>query len=368
MNKILFIAPLPPKFNGQTKISKAILDLLLNDNSNYISIVDTKKSSNISGFDSFNRFIEVIIILYKVYKNRKDKDLVYLSLSESFSGNIKDIFTYIICYHSLDKMVIHMLGGAGMKKILDSNNVISKINKLFQKKVRAIIVEGSLNYNMFVQYVNSDKIHIVPNFVDNYIFSDIKSIKNKFNSLSKIHLLYLSNLLPGKGYFELLKAFIEIDGGLRNQFSLTFVGGFENENDKSIFFSLIRPYTDIFYLGEFIDGDLKKKLYDNSHIFCLPTYYPFEGQPISILEGYAGGMVVMTTNHSGIPMIFSENKNGYLVVQKSIKSIKNCLQLIFEQKLSLQNIAESNFREANDKYMLEKFEMGIKNIFFNEKK
>jgi glycosyltransferase involved in cell wall biosynthesis len=366
MNKILFIAPLPPNFNGQTKISKAVLDLLIKECNNCISIIDTNKSSNISGFNSFKRLFEVFIILFKIYKNRKAKKLIYLSLSESFSGNIKDIFTFFICYQSLDKMVIHMLGGANLKKILNNKNLISKINQFFHKKVKAIIVEGSENYNMFLQHVHSDKIHIVPNFVDNYIFSDVESIKNKFNSLNKLNLLYLSNLLPGKGYYELTKAFIELDSELRKEFSLTFVGGFDNEEDKINFLSLISPFSNIFYLGEFIDGIFKKNLYDKSHIFCLPTYYPFEGQPISILEGYASGMVVMTTNHSGIPMIFDQKTNGYLVRTKSIESIKKCLQIIFEQKKTLYKIANSNFIEAKEKYVSQIFENRIKKIILNE--
>jgi glycosyltransferase involved in cell wall biosynthesis len=88
------------------------------------------------------------------------------------------------------------------------------------------------------------------------------------------------------------------------------------------------------YLGKFIDGVEKRKLYCESHIFCLPTYYPFEGQPISILEGYATGCAVITSNHSGIPFIFKDEKNGFMVEKKSVSSLTESLRkAILEKKI-----------------------------------
>ena len=66
-----------------------------------------------------------------------------------------------------------------------------------------------------------------------------------------------------------------------------------------------------------MNGTQKKDLYSNAHIFCLPTYYPWEGQPFCILEAYAAGCVVITTNHSGISQVFKDGINGIEVEKKS---------------------------------------------------
>lgn len=55
---------------------------------------------------------------------------------------------------------------------------------------------------------------------------------------------------------------------------------------------------------------LKLDLFVESHVFVLPTYYLFEGQPIGIIEAYAAGCVVVTTRHSNICDIFSGSING----------------------------------------------------------
>ena len=366
-NKILFIAPLPPAYNGQTKVSQAVLEVLNSDKNNTVTIVNSIKKGLTNGIDSFERIVIVLGILKRIWQNRKNKDIIYLSLTQSTSGNIKDLITYCMCYKSLDKMVLQMLGGAGMTEIINKNNFISSINKYFQKRAKAIVVEGNQNFELFTKYINPDKVHILPNFVDEYVFTDTQSIQNKFKSIEKINLLYLSNLLPGKGYWELANAFIEIDEKLRSNFNLSFVGGFPNTVSEREFLELIAPYKNITYLGKFIDGEAKKELYAKSHIFCLPTYYPYEGQPISILEGYASGMVVMTTNHSGIPTIFKDKTNGYLVEKQSKDAIKIALKKIYQERITLENTAVSNFEEAKEKYNITRYKNKIYQIILDKK-
>ena len=67
-------------------------------------------------------------ILIQVFKNRNGNDIIYLSLAESFFGNLRDLFIYGICYKSRHKIFVHMLGGAGMKEILSGSGIQKKIN------------------------------------------------------------------------------------------------------------------------------------------------------------------------------------------------------------------------------------------------
>ena len=82
----------------------------------------------------------------------------------------------------------------------------------------------------------------------------------------------------------------------------------------------------------------------------MPTYYPFEGQPISILEAYATGCVVITSDHSGIPYIFSDKKNGYIVEKKSVPSLKKAIENTLLNINNLEDIAFHNRNEAVKKY------------------
>lgn len=360
--KILFIAPIAPPINGQSKASKVLLDAL-QQNKHDLCIVNLSKNSLKSGFNSIGRVFEVVYILMMVWTKRKDNDIIYLSLAESFFGNIRDIFIYLICYKNIHKICVHMLGGAGMKEILGGKGLHQKINYFLLKKIGAVIVEGSVNFEIFSRVIDKEKIYIVPNFAEDYLFANNNEIKEKFSDTSIIRILYLSNLIPGKGYSELADAYIGLEEAFKNKINIVFVGGFESQESENEFLNKIKDYDGLNYIGKFIDGEKKRDLYCKSHVFCLPTYYPYEGQPISILEAYASGCVVITTNHSGIPFIFSDKINGFMVEKKSVSSIKEVIEYVLNHRTQLRDIAFNNRNEAFKEYRTAIYQNAILKLF-----
>ena len=103
---------------------------------------------------------------------------------------------------------------------------------------------------------------------------------------------------------------------------------------------------------------MRRSLFAAAHVFCLPTYYPYEGQPLSILEAYASGCVVVTTNHSGIRDVFKPEENGYEVEKKSAESIAQVLTKIAAAPAMLMmcGIAEHNNSIARADYSQGRFE------------
>ena len=361
--KILFIAPIPPPINGQSKASKVLLDALVKKNE--VSIVNLSKQSLKNGASSLNRVREIIKILKSVWRNRKNKDLIYLSLAESFAGNMRDLFIYRLCQKDLKKTYIHMLGGAGMREILSSNGWQKKLNAYFMRQLAGVIVEGPVNLETFEQVVPRERIHIVPNFAEDFLFVNDHEIETKYADTDIIRILFLSNLIPGKGYEELVDAYLSLSDEEQKQIEIKFVGGFENEKSHHSFIEKIKPHEKLHYLGKFIDGQEKRNLYSESHVFCLPTYYPFEGQPISILEGYATGCAVITSEHSGIPFVFKDLLNGFLVQKKSVPSLAEALRKTILERSKLKEIAYYNRNEAIQKYRTQIFQEKIMNIFEN---
>lgn len=362
--KILFIAPIPPPVNGQSKASKVLLDALVNQHE--VEIINLSKSSLKNGANSFRRFFEIMNILKEVKKKKNNNDIIYISLAESFAGNMRDLAIYNLCKKDLNKTYIHMLGGAGMKEILSKKGWQKNVNAKFMKKLAGVIVEGPVNYETFKKVIPEEKIHIVPNFAEDFLFVTDEEIKKKFENLDPIKILYLSNLIPGKGYDELTDAYLSLSDEEQGKIKISFVGGFESDESEKKFLKKIDQNLGLKYLGKFIDGEEKRKLYCKNHVFCLPTYYPFEGQPISILEGYATGCVVITSNHSGIPYIFEDNVNGLRVEKKSISSLAGALKNLISEKERLMEIAFHNRDEALAKYRTSIYQEKLLKIFSDQ--
>ena len=361
--RVLIIAPFPPPITGNSLAVKVMKDYLVN----YYQIdqVDLSKQSLKNGINSLSRIAEIVGICKKILVKKNKADVIYFTISESIAGNIKDILIYLICYRFLSKMIIHLHGGAGMRILmLSKKGILYKINKFLVSRLGGVIILGERHHDLYSGILPEKKIFIVPNFAEDFLFSSKNEVIKKFNDVSTLKLLFISNFNSGKGYEELLEAIISLPDELKCRINIDFAGGFESKTQKKTFLSRISNIPQIKYHGV-VNGNQKKALFQASHVFCLPTYYPYEGQPISILEAYASGCFVMTTDHSGIFDIFKDGINGIVVKKKSSASIEQSLSRLFDNMHELLPVALNNLKEANEKYKTIKYNTALKNILEN---
>lgn len=362
--KLLFIAPLPPPTDGQSKASAEALKAFVEMGWS-IEVLNIGRSCiKRSVSTEIRRVIEVFILLFKIFLYSRKSDVVYISLSESYLGNFKDLLIYSLLFGKLNHVTIHMLGGTGMDKLLNHNRITSFLNGFFMMKMNTVIVEGARGKSIFKKYFPQEKIKIIHNFVDDYLHSTYDEVIKKFKNNETLNILYLSNLLHSKGYMELFNGYVKLAPPVREKMALTFVGGFQDVNSEREFLNLIDNEPGVKYLGNFIDGVEKKELYLKSHIFCLPTYYPYEGQPISILEAYATGCAVITTAHAGIPDVFKDNVNGFFVKAEDSDDIARVLTGAFSNKEKVQEIAIANLSEGDRIFKSRTYREKIKSIFY----
>jgi glycosyltransferase involved in cell wall biosynthesis len=104
------------------------------------------------------------------------------------------------------------------------------------------------------------------------------------------------------------------------------------------------------YHGQVI-GKQKEKQFTQANIFLLPTSYPWEGQPLSIIEALAFSIPVISCNHKGIPEMVECGRTGLFVKPKAPRSIASAIIDITEDSgrysnmsLSAREHYEGNFK------------------------
>jgi glycosyltransferase involved in cell wall biosynthesis len=294
-----------------------------------------------------------------------------MAMSTSFWGNIRDLLFYWVLGKSIrENMVLHLHVG-NLDLLFDKYSFFLKaLNRHFLKDIKAVIVLGPYFNNVFHGYIENSKVLIVKNYFDSELLVSEEKVVEKYAVVDKVKILYLSNMIKEKGYELLRDAFLLLPEYVRNKAELHFAGKFNNEQDHKIFSSSIKDYSNIYYHGLLL-GEEKKKLFADSHIFCLPTFFKREGQPISILEAYASGCIVFTTANGGINDIFKDGVNGYLVEKSSIvnaEMIRDCLSLVINDICNYRDIAMNNRAEAANDYQISKFIERIKDIVVGKKK
>jgi glycosyltransferase involved in cell wall biosynthesis len=357
---MLFIGPLPEPMTGQALACRVILDSFPKEHR--VDLINLSKKDFKAGVSSLSRISEVARILSRVWRKKKTADVIYLTVSESTAGIVKDLVIYLLCFDHLGYTVIHLLGGANMKRImLGENRVLRQLNTFFIRRLGGVVVEGDTQADIYRAAVPAEKIHVVPNFAQDELFTTYHRIDQKFADTNPLRLLFLSNLLPGKGHDELVEAFLALDDTTRRAVRLDFAGGFESQSQRQTFLGRIAGQENISYHGP-VRGQQRRDLFDQAHVFCLPTYYPYEGQPISIVEAYASGCAVITTDHSGIRDVFRDQVNGIEVSTRSIPDLKRAIKLAVAQPDFLRAVARSNLDTALARHKTDRYGRTIVNI------
>jgi glycosyltransferase involved in cell wall biosynthesis len=347
--KILFIAPLPPPVTGQSVAVQALFDQL-NVDGHVVVPINMSKDTFRQGISSLARVLEVLSVVWRTWRAGRNFDAVYLTNAESLAGNLKDMLLLVVLGQLRAKTWLHLHGGAGMRNLLaDRTGWLGRLNGYFLRRVAGVIVLGERLAPIFDGYVRPDQVSVIKNFAADALFIDADRMAEKWADTRVLRVLFLSNLLPGKGHEELLCAIMSLPPALAACFRFDFAGGFESTTDKERFEATIIDLPGVHYHGVVL-GEEKQELLAQAHVFCLPTFYPYEGQPISILEAYASGCMVLTTDHSGIFDIFTPGENGWEVEPRSPKSIMTALEKLADDPFEAEKLARRNRADADLQY------------------
>jgi glycosyltransferase involved in cell wall biosynthesis len=344
----------PPPMTGQSIAGKWLIDDLIKREQPF-TLINFRKNNFKQGFSSSSeRLKEILDIFLKILRERRSCSRVYYVISQSLAGNIRDlVFLWLLRNKNIS---VHLHGGGIYETVFKRSALLRVLNRYVLSKVDRVIVLGESLKTCFSDMGIDDSLVLIENGVDD-IFLEAKNANTKYHDTRKLKWLFLSNMIPGKGHWEFLAAIEMLEEGARSKIEFTFVGDFENLIEKEKFMKkLLSLGSSVRYLGV-LYGAEKLKVLEESHVFCLPTYYAYEGQPISILEAYASGCVVVTTKHNGIVDIFKPGLNGYQVEKESVTNLLEVIQEISSSdkelllKISLYNQQVGRSQFSKKKYL-----------------
>ncbi|UYI47314.1 glycosyltransferase family 4 protein [Vibrio natriegens] len=261
----------------------------------------------------------VVLWSYFIFLIKNEVQVLYITTSRTGFGFFSDAAFILLFKYICKGKVINHLHGADFL-LFRCGNRFKYIIDFVYKKIDCSIVLTNGMAREYQPYGNMN-IKVVQNFSE--INLPIEIIDSKFikGSNRKLEVLYMSNILYSKGVFELLDASESlIKSGF--DFKIVFCGDFAADDFKSKsdikneFISRIEKLDFVDFLGP-VKGIEKRKIFEQANIFCLPTFYKTEAQPISIFEAMGAGCVVVTTRHNFLTdylnddmVVFSEPRDS----------------------------------------------------------
>ncbi len=309
--KICFIAQFPPPIHG---LSKAVDTL-------YRSELAEKYEFEAINITDNRKFPANLLRMA-----RSDADLFYFTISQSRGGNLRDLAILKLLQLRRKKCVIHLHGGYYRTLVDGLSPAQKRANFSAVSRLAGAIVLGPSLKCIFRDMLPEEKIFTVPNCVDDQYLMDDDAFAAKRRAAAAApvrQVLYLSNFIPEKGWptvLELARQEKRRAGqGNLCRYHFHFAGKFFDPAAETAFHDFIRTHglTDGVTYHGVVQGEAKQRLLTDSHIFILPTRYPKEGQPISILEAMGNGMMIVTTDHAGIPDIVTDGENGIVLTDEA---------------------------------------------------
>ncbi len=137
-----------------------------------------------------------------------------------------------------------------------------------------------------------------------------------------VKVLYLAHCTREKGLFDTVAGVALANRNLKAagapvSLHLLVTGSFVTRAERAEFERVLAhpPAADSArYLG-FVSGEQKNLLLREADLFCFPTYYQNENQPVNLLEAMAFGLPILTTRWRSIPELLPAGYPGLVDIR-----------------------------------------------------
>ena len=325
-SQTLLIGPLPKRPEGLSIAFEVVVSGFINRRLAH-KVINTQ-SEDVSrqvGTFSFKRAMEIAGVLLRYWWNLLPSRQIYLLIGFSRVSFFRDFLIIWPAYWLWRRIVLHVHTG-GYRTFFDEQPIwLKKIISATLMRADAIVVLGELLREQF-NFLScaEEKLVVVPNCAPIEV-TEVSAKPKKYNKAEPIKILYMSNLIESKGYLDCLEACRILHHERKVPVSMFFCGGViphrlgsgDKQAKELLDYFLNQIHRmDLVGIAEYcgvVNGDKKYKYLCESHVFILPTYYPWEGQPVSIIEALSFGIPVIATRFRGIPEQVIDNYNGFLV-------------------------------------------------------
>jgi glycosyltransferase involved in cell wall biosynthesis len=362
-NKIVLIGQFPPVITGQSLITQYIYEKLL-----CWGCSITKISFNqIDGNKALNYFFFYYRFIIECSKNNL---IIYLSPARSNLGYLRNFIIILYASFFNNKIVMHYHCGDYDNFLASSNFFVKKTSfYIFKKVAYHIFLSKRLLGNFSKLKLEESKIIIIPNSITS---SEPKSDSGFTQLCSVYKIVFMSNLLPSKGYMLLLEA-LDL---LVNKYNIQnvrcdFYGEFLSEDTRSVkdlkrgFEEYIRQnkLSDFVKYNGIVNGVIKQNVLSNSQIFVLPTHYPVEAQPLSVLEALSNNLLVIATEFRAIPDMITDGVTGVLLKSNSADCLAVKIMSVLSNPEEYARIAKAGQKHFYDNFSNTIFDKNIKMFF-----
>ncbi|HCY01254.1 MAG TPA: hypothetical protein DG754_14040 [Bacteroidales bacterium] len=342
--RVLFLVQLPPPLHGASTMNQSVFNAISTDNQFKIRLINLNFARDLADLQKvrFGKVVKAFAIFLRLIWQLLTfrPHTVYFSIVPLNFVLIRDALYLLIIKLLLPKgkYVLHF-HRSGLIEYAIKWRLKWFYRLLFRRCDIIHLSESLVEKEIEPLRLVNVRIHAIPNFID-----DIEPVPEKTISAGHDNILFLSNLLPQKGYNTLVDAFALLEKEYPN-LTLTIAGPAPSQN---VFIKLKNKITalgldeKVLVTGK-VDGAEKRKLFANASIFILPSEREYF--PLVVLEAMAYGVAVISSARDNLDCYFQDERDILYIDKIEVSSIVKCIKkLIDEPDLRISIASNATFK------------------------
>lgn len=285
------------------------------------------------------------IIYFDTHVLRKNKLSIFTFIKSLLSSNVlvylpgqknlKYLFPILYYICSFKKIrILYIVVGGWLNEFLEKN----KFHNLLLKKISGIFTESSNLKCELHKKQGLENVFVLPNFRIHSFIPQIKKVRTNFK------IVFFARISIEKGIDVVFRLAENIQNKTNtlSDIEISFYGSID-PLDNSYFNEKIKIHKNVSY-GGIINPKNAYETISQYDILILPTRYPGEGFPGTIIDSYISGIPVVVSNWKYLPEFVEHGKTGFIFnldneqsLYDYVYEIYNNRDLLYKMKIAALN-------------------------------
>lgn len=345
MKKILLVAPTEGNGGIQSWTRKYIKDFNYSDYSiTHINVSQRRSTIERSSYilRAIDGLLDLISVYKKVYQTLKNEHFdVFHTTTSGDIGTLRDFMLCRLCKRHKIKTILHCRYGCIPEDFIKKNLLGFLLRKTMRSFDNVWVLDSKSLTALKADHALEETVKLVPNPIRVPLVCNLEP-----KDYTKV--AFIGNMYKTKGIMELVDAVSKLDN-----VTLHIVGPNYNNSEEHIrqeYESLIDKRIHIH--GK-LPNDKAIRILEDIDILALPTYYPWEAFPISILEATSRGKMVISTHRAAIPDMLTDTDGkrcGCIVDEKSPAQIADAIKWCQNNKIEADNMCRKAYEKTKKSY------------------
>ena len=238
--------------------------------------------------------------------------------------------------------IVHNLSSEGTRPQAGQQALRRLVEREYLRGLDGYIFNSSTTREAVLALHGAAKPHVIASpGGDRLGESSLDAIEARAKESGPLRLLFLANVVPGKGLDVVLRALQELPAA---DYQLDVIGSCDAESlyARRMQSRAAAASLPVHFRGP-LDGRALADVLQHSHVLVLPSYY--EGYGIAFLEGMAHGLPALGTTAGAMPEVISHGENGFLVRPGDSAALARHLKTLASDRSLLARMGTKAFQK-----------------------